>query len=94
MTYATTDHIKNTAAATFINGLRKEFSGLNKIYGSRYMVALSIVAKYEVYTRLEDNKVVHVVRVSGVEKVFPSAKDAGIFMEQKIESLFDFGIMV
>lgn len=108
MAYATTDHIENVNAASFIKGLRREFSGLHKIYGSRYMTQLESICGYHGGSVGEDIqkadktrpgtfkiviKVIYILNVCGVRKEFKNAKEAGIYMEKTIESLFDLGIL-
>jgi VIT1/CCC1 family predicted Fe2+/Mn2+ transporter len=80
------DHITNQAARVLIGGLRDQFSGFNKMYGSRYIRALAEVCKYnetDYYT----------YQIGLTSRKFASQKDAGVFMEKTINDLFDLGIM-
>lgn len=95
MSHPIADHIKNIEAKTFVENLRNGYCSSDCVYTSRYMVALSVVGSYELFTKLQDDKVFHIVRLSnGVDKIFSSAKSAGIFMEQKVDELFEFKVML
>ena len=108
MIYSNTDHITNASAIAFIKGLRREFSGLTKIYGSRYMNKLEVVNGYLGGVEVEDVKVAdesrksgfktvfrssYILNISDVRKEFKNAKAAGEYMEKTISDKFDFGIL-
>ena len=101
MAYATTDHIKNVHAAAFIKNLRLQYCGYSLVYTSRYMTQLAKICKYQCgyendFVRDESSnhpsKMVYVIYVSDVRKEFNSPKAAGIFMEQKINDLYELCI--
>lgn len=90
MAYATTDHIKNAAAKAFIGNIRAKYCGLTKTYGSRYMRQLEDVCGYVGGATANG----YIVTIGNTQKEFKAAKEAGLFMEAKINDLFDLGIKV
>jgi len=87
--YSNADHINNAAARALVLGVRRKFCGITKIYGSRYMSQLETLCGYMGGA----TRTGYVLTISGVDKEFKASKDAGLFMEAKINDLFDLGIM-
>jgi hypothetical protein len=79
------NHVTDEAAKALITKLRAEFSGMYKIYGARYVRALSEVCGYR-ETDYDTYQIGCTVRT------FKSKQEAGVFMEKTINDLFALGI--
>lgn len=81
-------HIADQAARVFIYQLRHQFGigATGVVYGARYVRQLAQLCKY--------NQVGHFAYQVGLRvRNFKSAREAGQFMENTIDGLFQLGVM-
>jgi hypothetical protein len=92
--HTTTEHITNERARAVNDVIRAKSSGLYKVYGSRYLAALAKECNYR------DVSAMHVVNgggfvltlANGIKKRFPTAKDAGLWMEGTLNDWYAMGV--
>ena len=84
------DNITNSAAVEFLRKLRNDYSGVSKVYGTRYLAALAKVCGYTVTNY---GKTLILGPANATRKEFKANKEAGQFMEGTIQDLIGFGII-
>lgn len=84
------ENISNPQAVEFLRVLRREYSGLTKVYGTRYLDALAKVCGYQVTNY---GKTLVLGPKNLTRKEFKSNRETGQFMESTIQDLVSFGII-
>lgn len=84
------DNLANPVAIEYLRLVRRKYSGLQKVYGSRYLDALAKVCGYRV---ANDGKTLVLGPQYLTRKEFKSKKESGQYMESTIEALADLGII-